>query len=113
MIPGILLGALHIQLSPYNSKEVGYYYSQLVSEEKRRSEDHSISGRPAMSLSFFQFVFIIELITIWQTYIYAYIYLFPYTQIICRPKKVENHYISEMVIFIQQSCIYDTTQLRI
>lgn len=82
MIPGILLGALHIQLSLYNSKEVGYYYSQLVCEEKRSSEDHSISGRPAMSLSFFHFVFIIELITIWQTYIYAYIYLFPYTQII-------------------------------
>lgn len=108
-MPGILLGALHIQLSPYNSKEVGYYYSQLVNEGKRGSEDHSISSKPPMSLSFFHFVFIIELIAIWHTYIYAYIYLFPYTQIICRPKKVENHYISERVIFIQQSCIYDTT----
>lgn len=51
-----------------------------------------------MSLSYFHFVFITELITIWHAYIHACIQLLTF---LCtsRPKKVENHYTSESHLY--------------
>lgn len=117
MIPGILPAAFHTQLSPHNSKEIDYY-SQLVNEKKevQRTTQYQVGLPCHFTISILFSSQNLSLSDI-HTYIYflinAYIYLFPYIQIICRPKKVESHYTSGRVTFIQQSSIYKTTQLRI
>lgn len=99
MIPGIKPGAFHTKLRPHNSKEVGYYYSQLVNEKKEIQ-------RTSHATALFPFCFH-HRIYHYLTYIHMYIHLFPYVQIIRRQKKKLR------ITFMQQSCIFNTTWLGI
>ena len=96
MISGIKLGAWHTQRNPCNSKQIGYYYSQLVNDKK-------VIQRTFHVTALLPFCFIIAFITMWHTNIRTYI-LFPYVQLTHRQKiSWESHLCNKVISIIQCS----------